>query len=45
MSRGSVQMHLNKRIPSHLDSFEETHNVEEEVEGTLHQVMDFRSGT
>lgn len=41
MSRGSVQIGLNKRIPGHLESFEKTHTVVEEAEETLHQVMDF----
>lgn len=33
MSRGSVQIGLNKRIPSHLESFEKTHTVAEEAGG------------
>ncbi|TKS81879.1 hypothetical protein D9C73_015985 [Collichthys lucidus] len=37
MSGGSIQIRLNKRTPSHLESFEKTHTVEEEEEGTLHQ--------
>lgn len=43
MSRGSVQIGLNKGIPSHLESFEKTHTVAEEAEGTLHQVMAFQN--
>lgn len=41
MGRVSVEIGFNKRIPSHLESFEKTHTLKKE-EGSFHQVIEHK---